>query len=139
MNLIMNLSTLALISVKTPKQLDALDIQTYIFAAIASLLFLLIAAAIASMIKFEGGSKPSDPGKRRLWFWVLGILSFATFFLYNMFAVAPTIAPNLQSKFMTTNIISSVITLIVYIVLGFTLSKIMRTKKIGNWFPSKSN
>jgi len=70
MNLIMNLSTLALISVKTPKQLDALDIQTYIFAAVASLLFLLIAAAIASMIKFEGGSKPSDPGKRRLWFWV---------------------------------------------------------------------
>jgi len=128
---------LGLITVKTPSQLDSLSMQTYIFGAVVGIVFLLIAIIIANAIKYEGGSNPSDPGKRRLWFWVLLFLSFATYFLYNMFIVSKTIAPNLQSKFMTTNIIGSVIALITYFIAGFILSKMFSTGKLGSWFSSK--
>ncbi len=130
-------SILGLITVKTPAQLDALSMQTYIFGAIIGAIILLVAALISNAIKFEGGSKPKDPGKRRSWFWILMIASFVIFFLYNMFTVSSTIAPNLQSKFMTTNIIGSSIAVVVYFILGFILSKIFSTGKLGNWFSSR--
>ena len=133
----MQISFLGLITIKTPAQLDALSIQTYIFGAVAGLVFLVISALIANGIKFEGGSKPKDPAKRKLYFWVLFILSFITFFLYNMFVVAKTITPNLQSKFMTSNIIGSTITVLVYFLVGFILSKMFSTGKLGSWFSFK--
>lgn len=124
---------LALITVKTPAQLDALSIQTYILGAVVGIVFLLIAVLIANAIKFEGGSNPRDPAKRKLWFWILLFLSFVGFFLFNMFIVAKTVAPNLQAKFMTTNIIGSVIALSIYFILGFILSKIFKNGKVGNF------
>jgi len=131
------MTILGLISVKTPRQLDALSIQTFIFAVIVGVVFLLLAVLIAKAIPFEGGSDPQDPRKRRLWFRILLFVSFVVVFLYNMFFVAPTVAANLQSKFMTINIIASVIDVLVYFVLGFILSKIFSTGKLGNWFPTK--
>jgi len=120
-------------TIKTPMQLDSLTMQTYILGAIAGVVFLVIAILIAKAIKFEGGSNPKDPGKRRLWFWVLLFASFIAFFLYNMYFVTPTISPNLQSKFMTPNIIASSIALGVYFVVGQLLAFIFSTGKLGNW------
>lgn len=131
------MSVLALITVKTQTQLDALTIQTYLFAVAAAGIFILIAALISSMIRFEGGAHPKDPAKRRMWFWILLFGCFATFFLYNMFLVTPTVATNLQAKFMKANIIGSFVALAVYFILGFILSKVFSTGKLGNWFPSK--
>ncbi|MEP7170797.1 MAG: hypothetical protein ABI855_15620 [Bacteroidota bacterium] len=133
----MNTTILGLITVKTPQQLSALSIQTYIFGAVAGAVFILIAAIVANSIKFEGGANPKDPGKRRMWFWVLLVASFVVFFLYNMFSVAPNVSPNLQSKFMSAYSIGSVITVAVYLILGFILSKTFPTGKLGNWFSSK--
>lgn len=127
---------LNLITVKTPQQLDALSMHTYMLAAIVGIIFILLSALISNSIKYEGGSYPKDPGKRKLWFWALLIISFISFFLYNMFVVSSTVAPNLQSRFMTTNIISSSITLVVYFIIGFILSKMFSTGKLGNWFSS---
>ena len=133
----MLLSFFGLITIKTPAQLDALSMQTYILGAIAGIVFLLIAAIIAQTIKFEGGSNPKDPRKRRIWFWILFVATFAAFFSYNMFSVQTTVGPNLQSKFVTTNIISSTIAVVVYFILGFIISKVFSTGKLGNWFHTK--
>lgn len=130
---------LGLITVKTIQQFEALSIQNFIFGAIAGVVFLTLAALIAYVIKFEGGDNPGDPRKRRLWFRVLLVVSFVIVFLYNMFFIAPTVAPNLRSKFMTTNVISSLIDVVTYLVIGFILSKSYSTGKLGNWFPSKKN
>lgn len=125
-----------LITVRTPRELDALALQTYIGGAVVGAIFLLLAATIAQAIKFEGGAHPKDPRKRRLCFWSLMIVSFATFFLYNFFAVAPTVSINLQARFMTTNVIGSVIVFATYVVGGFVLSKIFSMGKLANWFSS---
>ena len=126
----------AVFTVRTPRELDELTVQTYILGAVVGAIFLLLAATIAQAIKFEGGAHPKDPRKRRLCFWFLMIVSFATFFLYNYFAVAPTVSTNLQARFMTTNLIGSVIVIGVYVVGGFVLSKIFSTGKLANWFSS---
>ena len=116
----MLMTILNLITIKTPAQLSSLSIQTYILGAILGVVLLLIAAIIATMIDYIGGSSDEDSKKRRFWF-------------------SKTIAPNLESKFMITNIIGSIIATVVYLILGIILSKIFSKGKLGSWFPSKKN
>jgi uncharacterized membrane protein (DUF485 family) len=130
----MHLAFMLQITVRTVQDFGALARQTYVLGAILGLAFLLIAVIIASSIKFEGGSAPRDPGRRRLWFWLLFVLCFAACFLYIMFGVAPHVAANLQSRVMTMNVIGSCIAAALYLVVGFVLSKMFSTGKLGNWF-----
>ena len=62
------------------------------------------------------------------------------FYIYNLFLVIPNIkkGPALE-KFFTTSAITPVISLVTFIVLGVILSKIFKTKKIGNWFNKTKN
>ena len=120
------------------KQVDSLITSTYIFALIFMGGAILLAAVISNLVKYEGGSNPKDPGKRRMWFWIFAILGPVAFFLYNILSVIPTIkkGPALD-KFGITHIIGTAIILVGYIVIGFVLSKMMKRGKLGNWFPSK--
>lgn len=120
------------------KQVSALVTSTYIFALIFMGVAILLAAVISNLIKYEGGTNPKDPGKRRIWFWIFAILGPVAFFLYNIFSVIPTIkkGPALD-KFGVTHIIGTAIIIVGYIVIGFVLSKMMKRGKLGNWFPSK--
>lgn len=127
---------LGLVTVRTPRELDALALQTEIAAAAVGAVFLILAAAIAQAIKFEGGKNPKDPAKRRLWFWVLMAAAAASFFLVNFFVIQPTVALNLQSQFMNVNAIGTVIVLVTYVLGGFLLSKAFSTGKLASWFPS---
>ncbi|MBL0178694.1 MAG: hypothetical protein IPP98_06145 [Gemmatimonadetes bacterium] len=120
--------------VKTPRDLDALAMRTYIAGAVTGGLFLLLAVVIAHSIKFEGGSRPKDPGKRRLSYWLLLFAMLATFFGYNAFAVASGVSTNLQAKFMTINATGCAIALLTYLVVGFVLTKVFSTGKLANWF-----
>lgn len=128
---------LGLVTVRNQHQLTALAIQTYILGVITGVVFIIIAAIIANSIKFEGGANAKDPAKRRLWFWILLFVCFSSFFLYNLFFVAIRVQSNLQNRFITANITGSVIALVTYFVLGFILSKMFSTSKIGNWFKSR--
>ena len=56
----MLMTILNLITVKTPAQLSSLSIQTYILGAILGVVLLLIAAIIATMIDYIGGSSDED-------------------------------------------------------------------------------
>ena len=120
------------------KQVSALVTSTYIFAIMFMGAAILLAAVISNLIKYEGGTNPRDPGKRRIWFWIFAILAPVAFFLYNLLSVIPTIkkGPALD-KFGVTHIIGTAIILVGYIVIGFVLSKIMKRGKLGDWFPSK--
>lgn len=128
---------LAIIKITTPAQLDTLATQTYLSAIVMAAIFIFFAVVAAYSIKFEGGQYPKDPAKRRLWFWALLMACFTVFFLYNMFFVAPTIKPSLQGKFLKINIISLLVSLGTYLILGFMLSKMFSRGKLGNWFQSK--
>jgi len=107
----------------------------YIIAVVAALLFILIAALISNAIKFEGGANPKDPAKRKMWFWVLGILAPIANLLFGLFIYYfPEGNSYAKSKLITSIGIGSAITFVVYILVGFILSKMFKNGKLGNWF-----
>lgn len=120
------------------REVPALITSTYILAAVCLVVFLLLAIAISSMIAYEGGTNPKDPGKRKMWFWIFAILAPISFYLYNFLMVIPTVrrGPAMDS-FAIHPSIATVIVLVSYILLGFILAKTMKRGKLGNWFPSK--
>jgi len=121
-----------------PKDVPGLITQTYILAVVAAIAFILLAVLSANLIKFQGGSNPKDPGKRRLWFWLLGALSPIAFLLYNLLVVVPELCKGpAASKFSMHPYIGTAILLVLYIIIGLVLSKTMKRAKVGNWFPSK--
>ncbi|MFN8298382.1 MAG: hypothetical protein U0T75_04685 [Chitinophagales bacterium] len=111
------------------------SVPIYIIAVVITLLFILIAALVSSAIQFEGGSNPKDPGKRKMWFWIFAILgtvgnlAFGLFYYYF-----PETNNYAKSQLITAIGISTGITFIAYIIIGFVLSKIFKNGKLGHWF-----
>jgi hypothetical protein len=125
-----------IITIRNPRQLDELANETYMFAVITAIIFVGLSWIIANLIKWEGGKDPKDAGKRRAEFFILWFIAGASFFLYNMFVVSDKVAPNLQSRFSQVNYISTAIVFVVYLLVGFVLSKLMKNSKYGTIFPS---
>ena len=110
-------------------------ISAYIMAIVIALVFLLIAAVISNSIDFDGGPNPTDPGKRKMWFWIFAVLCPLVIFLIGFLVVRPGIkVPSVRGDYTTALIIGSGVALILYVILGFILSKVFKHRKIGNWF-----
>jgi succinate dehydrogenase/fumarate reductase cytochrome b subunit len=123
-----------------------------IVGVVAALVFILLAVLVANMIKFDPGANPKDKQKRRLWFWILGVLATVVAFVLIYFAFPPITSIEVFSdmrgvtkddiqkftvnynKYMLWSGISTAGTFVLYVLLGFILSKLFKTKKIGNWF-----
>ena len=107
----------------------------YIISVVAALLFILIAALISNAIKFEGGARPKDPGKRKMWFWIIGVLAPIANLLFGLFIYYfPEGNSYAKSKLITAIGIGSATTFVVYLLVGFILSKIFKNGKLGHWF-----
>lgn len=107
----------------------------YIIAAVVALAFLAIASLISSLIQYEGGSHPKDTGKRKMWFWIFAILTPIIILLIGFLVVRPGIeVPSVRDKFTSALSIGTGAAFVLYIAIGFVLSKIFKTGKLGNWF-----
>ena len=106
---------------------------TYILSIIFAAVILLFAAIIYNAIKFEGGSNPKDPGKRKMGFWIFAILNPVIFYLLSFFVMAPSNRRDLQ-QFNYSLPIATIVCFFTYIAFGFILSKIFKNGKLGNWF-----
>jgi hypothetical protein len=107
--------------------------NTYIIAVVVSAAMLLIAALISMTIKYEGGANPKDPQRRRIWFWVTAVLNPIVFYVLAAFVMAPT---NRARLIEWNEAIPYAIGagIVIYVLLGFVLSKIFKNGKLGNWF-----
>jgi len=110
--------------------------NSYITSIISAGLFILIAAIISNAIKFEGGSNPKDPAKRKMWFWIMAILNPVLFYVLSAFALAPNPENDqmVYDDYMSSLPIAAGIGVVVYVILGFVLSKVFKNRKLGNWF-----
>lgn len=125
---------------KNPNELSSLITNTYILSAVTTVIFLLIAMLISKMIAYEGGKNPKDAGRRKVWFWITGVIATVAFFCYNFFFVKEQIAPNpaLRDSFNVCTAISTGLVLLIYVVLGFVLSRfVCQRGKFGTVFPAK--
>lgn len=110
-------------------------LTAYVIAVVISIAFLLLAALVSCLIKFETGVNRTDKKKRRVWFWLFAFLTPVATFLVGFLAIAPSITvPTMHSKFMTALSIGTAIGFVLYVVLGFVMSKIFKNGKIGQWF-----
>jgi sulfoxide reductase heme-binding subunit YedZ len=109
---------------------------SYIIAAIVAGAMILIAALISSAIQYKGGANPNDPRQRKTWFWIIAILNPIVFFLLGRFVLAPNADDDqmVYDEYMKVLPIATGVCFVVYIIIGFVLSKIFRNGKLGHWF-----
>ncbi|MCP3932203.1 MAG: hypothetical protein GY705_24290 [Bacteroidetes bacterium] len=118
------------------KAFEAILVEVYIAGAIIAVLFLLLAILVSNAISYDTQSPPRDPRKRRIAFWVFGIITIILLFFIGTFSV--TEMSKLQAEqFQKTTYIAIGINALIYFVGGFILSKLFPRSKIGTWFPSR--
>lgn len=113
-----------------------IKMEAYIAGAILSLLFLGIAVLISNSIAFEPGTRPRDPRKRRMVFFITGAIAIIFLFAISSFTVT-SLRGRQADEFQQVMLLSVVLNALIYFVLGFVLSKVFSASKIGTWFPSK--
>ena len=122
----------------TLKSLEGLAANTYILAIVVALAFVGISILVSNAIAYQGGKKPKDATKRRIWFWLLSPMASASFFLWNYLYVLELVKGTpAKSKFLAHNASATVVVLLLYIIVGFVLSKLMTKQKYGTLFPKK--
>lgn len=107
--------------------------SAYILSIIVCAVMFLISMFISNAIAYKPDM--SDVGKRKLWFWILAILTPILSFIlnYGIFYVKIH-AHSKQVDFLTAMAISAGIALVLYILAGFIAAKISKTGKLSNWF-----
>lgn len=106
--------------------------NAWIYSAIVMVVLFLINCGIANMILF----RPNNPGTgtRRLWFWLLAVLTFVLGFGINWVIAENIKVQNAHDDYIMHAGISALVMFVVYVGLGFALSKLFPSSKIGTWF-----
>ena len=109
---------------------------TYMISIIVAGVMILIAAIIALAIQFEGGANPKDKSKRKIWFWVMAIINPIVYFLLGSLVLAPKADVDQidYDDYMAIVPIATAVGFVVYIIIGFVLSKMFKNGKLGHWF-----
>lgn len=106
--------------------------SAYIIGVVVSLVIILISGMIAKAISFRPDL--SDVSNRKFWFWVLAILCPIITFGITFIIYSGIKARNAQNDYMIAMCISAVVSILLYIVIGFIASKFDKNGKLGNWF-----
>jgi drug/metabolite transporter (DMT)-like permease len=110
-------------------------VSAYIIGIVVFIVMLLIAAVVANAIAYQPGTNPTDPRKRKTWFWILGVLTPVLTFVLTYFIVYIGIKmKTVQDKYMTAMCISTALSFVLYVAIGFALSKIFKHGKLSSWF-----
>lgn len=110
-------------------------ISAYVIGIVVFIVMLLVAVLVANAIAFEPGTNPSDPKKRRTWFWIFGVLTpVLTFVLSYVIVYTGIKMSNVQDRYMTAMCISTAMSFVLYVASGFALSKIFKHGKLHHWF-----
>ena len=118
--------------VTTLQQLQQLMNSTMIYAAIVGLIAVLLALLFADIFPWEGGNDRSYI-KRRIAFFVIGIIAVFGFWMYNDLVVVDYIRnAGFQNMFRACNLKCIGINLGVYMLLSFILMFVFRHSKFGS-------
>ena len=109
--------------------------SAYMIGGIILVVFLLLAVLVANGISFETGINREDKKKRRTWFWVLAVLCPIAVMAVSYFAVYTGIrVPSRQTAYITAMGISSAAAFVLYVAIGYVLSKMFPHGKLSSWF-----
>ena len=133
LNLILNAA------IKTPADLTAATVSSYVYAAIIAVVCVLLMIVIANAIPSETGARDNSGKARRIWFFLIMVIALIVPFIVDYFIyLRPTTAMNFINKYMMQMCISAVFSAVLYFVIGFAISKMQSTKnKLASIFPKK--
>ncbi|MGN0069714.1 MAG: hypothetical protein ACI350_08320 [Prevotella sp.] len=116
--------------------MNASTVSAYMIGFVVFAVCMLLAVIIASSIKYEAGVNPQDKKKRRLWFWIMAVACPLLIIAVNYFSVYTGIKiPSKRAAYMLAMGISSGVFFVLYILLGFLLSKVaFKHGKLSSWF-----
>lgn len=107
--------------------------SAYVIGVSVAVVLLIIAALVAMGISFRPDN--SDCRSRKVWFWIISALvPVLTFIIPFLFIYSDIKVPTRQTEYLTAMCISSGLSFILYVILGFVLAKVNKHGKIGNWF-----
>lgn len=107
--------------------------SAYILAAVVCAVMFIISLVVANAISFKPDLR--DVGKRKLWFWVLGVLTPVINFSLNYGIFFTKIhAHSKQTEFLTAMAIAAGASFVLYVIAGFIAAKVSKTGKVSNWF-----
>lgn len=108
-------------------------ISAYIIGIALTIVMLIIAAIISNMISYRPDN--SDCKSRKTWFWILGVLTPVLTFIVTLVVGYLSIKSHKKAEnYMIAMGISSLISFVLYVVLGWIFAKANKHGKIGNWF-----
>lgn len=115
--------------------MNANVVSAYMIGFVTLAVFVLLAVVIANSISFETGVNPKDKQKRRVWFWLLAVLCPVVVMTVAYFAAYTSIrVPSRQTAYVTAMCVSSAASFVLYVVVGFVLSRMFPHGKLSGWF-----
>lgn len=76
----------------------------------------------------------SDIAKRKVWFWVMFVISILLPIVINFFIAQGLEIPNATYTYFKHSCIADAVFAVIYILIGLIVSKAFNTKKVGSWF-----
>ena len=107
-------------------------VTAYMWTAVVLIVFFLIAVVSANMITFKPDGR--DISARKVWFWVLAILTPVVAFIANFFVSRGIDVQSAASEYTLHAAIGAIVSLVVFIVVGYALSKSLTSTKLSSWF-----
>lgn len=107
-------------------------LSAYMWALVIMVVFFFLAVIISNQILF----KPNNPGTtaRRICFWSLCIGSGVVGFVVNYLIGSSITVPSIQSDYYLHSSIAVGVCIVVFILVGFIVSKMFPNTKVGTWF-----
>lgn len=112
--------------------------NAYIISLIVAIVAMLVAIVASNKVAYDPSVKAGDVTIRRIWFWVMGVLTPIIALIFCYFLVYETArGKSHKADAMQAMCIAAAISFVLYVAVGWVLSKVFNNKKIGTWFYSK--
>ncbi len=109
------------------------QISIYVTSVVVAVVMLFIAAIHSTSIAFRPDN--SDVRSRKIKFWIYAVATLVINFIicYAVFYMAEKTKAKKEAAIIATSI-GSVVSVVVYIILGYITARINKHGKTGNWF-----
>lgn len=125
--------------IKTLPALKQAILNTYLYDSVFAIILVLVMLLVANLIKWQSGKKDYSGKARRVWFFIFCAVALVGSLVFDYFVFLKKVAvPAFMGKYMTAMVVASILSAVVYFLLGFAIVKISRIgTKIQSIFPKK--
>ena len=109
--------------------------NAYVISVIVAIIPMIVPIVASNAVAYKPGVNSGDVTTRRMWFWIMGVLTPIISWGICFFLVYQTArGKSHKADAMQAMCIGAAVAFVLYVVVGWILSKLFNTKKIGTWF-----